>query len=294
MHRKFRALLFIGFFLLVSLVDLKGQRVSRREVPDAVIESFRLAHPGPALRLVKWERSELGYQARVMFFQKEIISLFQSNGEWVSTRWSVLESSLPVQAHEFIKGKYPLCHVRRCYYEEDRWSGRHYYVVLVNNEDKVSSELCFDFKGEFLDLFPAVVQKSFSSQFPLSQKIRCGQEGSFYKVRFVYQGEEKEAFFLQDGTLVWVESELDKSNLPVSILDYMDKMNPVADFVSGKHIVYGDVCQEDFSSPSTEEGYHIMIFQTSASGERRYFLLTFDKEAVFVSSVPCDYEAPGQ
>lgn len=152
MFKKIRIISFV-FLLLFPIVGLEAQRVSRREVPDAVMESFHLAHPHPFFRFVEWERSDVGYCSRIVFPQKEISSLFQANGEWVSTRWLIHESSLPLKAHDLISEKYAFYQLRSCMYEEDRWHGRHYYVLFsIYGIEGYMTELCFDLKGDLVSI----------------------------------------------------------------------------------------------------------------------------------------------
>lgn len=151
--------LIIGLLLLSLGVELHAQRVSQSEVPDAVIESFRLAHPKPWFRLLRWEQSDMGYTSTFIFPEKGVSSLFQSNGEWISTRWPVPESSLPIKAHDLISEKYAFYQLRICMYEEDRWNGRHYYALFsMQGMDGYMTELCFNLKGDLESIDGKVIE----------------------------------------------------------------------------------------------------------------------------------------
>ncbi|MDE6493918.1 MAG: hypothetical protein K2L50_04990 [Bacteroidales bacterium] len=119
------------------------------EVPQEVVESFYLAHPRSAWKMIQWELADMGYCARINLQPKEISSLFQANGEWLSTRWTIPEAKLPLVSHDFISDKYAFYQLRSCSYEEDRWDGRHYYVQLsIYGIDGYITEICFDFHGD--------------------------------------------------------------------------------------------------------------------------------------------------
>lgn len=137
----------LSFFCVLS-EPLRAQRVAWYEVPEAVQESFYLAHPVSSFRFIRWAWTPVGYCARYNFPFNEVSSIFQSNGEWVSTRWVIPESTLPLRAHDFISSKYAFYELRSCSYEEDRWQGRHYYALLsIKGIEGYMTEICFDLKG---------------------------------------------------------------------------------------------------------------------------------------------------
>lgn len=114
-----------------------------------MVESFYLAHPRSAWKMIQWELADMGYCARINLQPKEISSLFQANGEWLSTRWTIPEAKLPLVSHDFISDKYAFYQLRSCSYEEDRWDGRHYYAQLsIYGIDGYITEICFDFHGD--------------------------------------------------------------------------------------------------------------------------------------------------
>lgn len=141
--------MFLFFLLLFVRVDAGAQRVRWSSLPPAVQESFRLAHPNLfPLKVVKWDWTSVGYCARYNLPYKEVSSLFQSNGEWVSTRRVIPETTLPLRAHDFISAKYAFYDLRSCAYEEDRWQGRHYYALFsIRGIQGYMTEVCFDMQG---------------------------------------------------------------------------------------------------------------------------------------------------
>lgn len=154
MKEKVLTRFFFCFSFLCALALQSGaQRVAWYDVPDAVQESFHLAHPNSAFRFVRWEWTRVGYCARYNFPFNEVSSLFQSNGEWVSTRWVIPEANLPLKAHDFISAKYAFYELRSCTYEEDRWQGRHYYALLsIKGIEGYMTEVCFDLKGNVVGI----------------------------------------------------------------------------------------------------------------------------------------------
>lgn len=148
MRKKHTLLLLFVCMLFMGMPRLAAQRVPWSEVPKEVVESFYLAHPNSEWKIVHWELAEMGYVSRMNLEPKEITSLFQANGEWVSTRWVVPESQLPMLAHDFISEKYAFYTLRSCTYEENRWSGRHYYALFsIYGIEGYLTEVCFDLKG---------------------------------------------------------------------------------------------------------------------------------------------------
>ncbi|MCM1168379.1 MAG: hypothetical protein NC324_00390 [Bacteroides sp.] len=130
-----------------------AQRVAWSDLPEEVVTSFHLAHPHSQYRIVHWELADMGYVARINLEPKEISSLFQANGEWVSTRRVVPESQLPLLAHDFISEKYAFYMLRSCTYEEDRWQGRHYYALFsIYGIEGYLTEVCFDMKGNVVSI----------------------------------------------------------------------------------------------------------------------------------------------
>lgn len=137
----------------IGLPHARAQRVSWSELPKEVVASFNLAHPGWERKIVHWELADMGYVSRINFEPKEISSLFQANGEWVSTRWVVPESQLPLLAHDFISEKYAFYMLRSCTYEEDRWNGQHYYALFsIFGIEGYLTEVCFDLKGNVVSI----------------------------------------------------------------------------------------------------------------------------------------------
>ncbi|MCM1531245.1 MAG: hypothetical protein NC048_06525 [Bacteroides sp.] len=130
-----------------------AQRVAWSDLPEEVVTSFHLAHPHSQYKIVHWELADMGYVARINLEPKEISSLFQANGEWVSTRRVVPESQLPLLAHDFISEKYAFYMLRSCTYEEDRWQGRHYYALFsIYGIEGYLTEVCFDMKGNVVSI----------------------------------------------------------------------------------------------------------------------------------------------
>lgn len=148
MEKRFSLLLAALSFFCILPESLRAQRVAWYEVPEAVQESFYLAHPVSSFRFIRWAWTPVGYCARYNFPFNEVSSIFQSNGEWVSTRWVIPESTLPLRAHDFISSKYAFYELRSCSYEEDRWQGRHFYALLsIKGIEGYMTEICFDLKG---------------------------------------------------------------------------------------------------------------------------------------------------
>lgn len=143
----------------MCLTHARAQRVSWSELPKEVVASFSLAHPGWERKIVHWELADMGYVSRINFEPKEISSLFQANGEWVSTRWVVPESQLPLLAHDFISEKYAFYMLRSCTYEQDRWNGQHYYALFsIFGIEGYLTEVCFDLKGDVVSIDGKVIE----------------------------------------------------------------------------------------------------------------------------------------
>lgn len=153
MRRYLAKFLLFACVLFVGTGHVAAQRVPWSDVPKEVVESFYLAHPRSEWKIVHWELADMGYVSRINLEPKEISSLFQANGEWVSTRRVVPESQLPLFAHDFISEKYAFYTLRSCTYEEDRWQGRHYYALLsIYGIEGYLTEVCFDLKGNVVSI----------------------------------------------------------------------------------------------------------------------------------------------
>lgn len=147
------SLFFWACVLCMGVQRVYSQRVAWSDLPDEVVTSFHLAHPRSQNKFVRWELADMGYVSRINLEPKEISSLFQANGEWVSTRWVVPESQLPLLAHDFISEKYAFYLLRSCTYEEDRWEGRHYYALFsIYGIEGYLTEVCFDLKGNVVSI----------------------------------------------------------------------------------------------------------------------------------------------
>ena len=148
-----------------------AQRVYKSSLPPAVQESFRLAHPNLfPLKIVKWDWTSVGYCARYNFPYKEVMSLFQTNGEWVSTRRVIPEATLPLRAHDFISSKYAFYNLRSCTYEEDRWQGRHYYALFsIRGIPGYMTEVCFDMQGNVVSI-DGTVDEDWDNFEPLNEE----------------------------------------------------------------------------------------------------------------------------
>lgn len=144
---------FCACFLWAGVQQAAAQRVAWSDLPEEVVSSFLLAHPHSQYKIVHWELADMGYVSRINLEPKEISSLFQANGEWVSTRRVVPESQLPLLAHDFISEKYAFYLLRSCTYEEDRWQGRHYYALFsIYGIEGYLTEVCFDLKGNVVSI----------------------------------------------------------------------------------------------------------------------------------------------
>ncbi len=144
---------FCACFLWAGVQQAAAQRVAWSDLPEEVVNSFLLAHPHSQYKIVHWELADMGYVSRINLEPKEISSLFQANGEWVSTRRVVPESQLPLLAHDFISEKYAFYMLRSCTYEEDRWQGRHYYALFsIYGIEGYLTEVCFDLKGNVVSI----------------------------------------------------------------------------------------------------------------------------------------------
>lgn len=144
---------FCACVLWAGVQQAKAQRVAWSDLPEEVVSSFQLAHPHSQYKIVHWELADMGYVSRINLEPKEISSLFQANGEWVSTRRVVPESQLPLLAHDFISEKYAFYMLRSCTYEEDRWEGRHYYALFsIYGIEGYLTEVCFDLKGNVVSI----------------------------------------------------------------------------------------------------------------------------------------------
>lgn len=167
-----RILAGVALFLLFLLPGGAGaQRVYKSSLPPAVQESFRLAHPHLfPLKVVKWDWTSVGYCARYNFPYKEVMSLFQTNGEWVSTRSVIPEATLPLRAHDFISSKYAFYNLRSCTYEEDRWQGRHYYALFsIRGIPGYMTEVCFDMQGNVVSI-DGTVDEDWDNFEPLNEE----------------------------------------------------------------------------------------------------------------------------
>ncbi|MDE5762505.1 MAG: hypothetical protein K2H68_03210, partial [Bacteroidales bacterium] len=159
-------------FLLLFVQERAGaQRVYKSSLPSAVQESFRLAHPNLfPLKIVKWDWTSVGYCARYNFPYNEVMSLFQTNGEWVSTRRVIPEATLPLRAHDFISSKYAFYNLRSCTYEEDRWQGRHYYALFsIRGIPGYMTEVCFDMQGNVVSI-DGTVDEDWDNFEPLNEE----------------------------------------------------------------------------------------------------------------------------
>ena len=159
-------------FLLLFMPEGAGaQRVYKSSLPPAVQESFRLAHPNLfPLKIVKWDWTSVGYCARYNFPYNEVMSLFQTNGEWVSTRRVIPEATLPLRAHDFISAKYAFYNLRSCTYEEDRWQGRHYYALFsIRGIPGYMTEVCFDMQGNVVSI-DGTVDEDWDNFEPLNEE----------------------------------------------------------------------------------------------------------------------------
>ncbi|MDE5575078.1 MAG: hypothetical protein K2I87_05120, partial [Bacteroidales bacterium] len=144
---------FCACVLWAGVQQAAAQRVAWSDLPEEVVNSFLLAHPRSQYKIVHWELADMGYVSRINLEPKEISSLFQANGEWVSTRRVVPESQLPLLAHDFISEKYAFYLLRSCTYEEDRWQGRHYYALFsIYGIEGYLTEVCFDLKGNVVSI----------------------------------------------------------------------------------------------------------------------------------------------
>ncbi|MCH5244593.1 MAG: hypothetical protein J1F29_06815 [Lentimicrobiaceae bacterium] len=144
---------FFACAVCMGVQRVAAQRVAWADLPQEVVSSFYLAHPRSQFKIVHWELADMGYVSRINLEPKEISSLFQANGEWVSTRWVVPESQLPLLAHDFISEKYAFYMLRSCTYEEDRWEGRHYYALFsIYGIEGYLTEVCFDLKGNVVSI----------------------------------------------------------------------------------------------------------------------------------------------
>ncbi len=159
------------FLLLLVPEGAGAQRVYRSSLPPAVQESFRLAHPHLfPLKIVKWDWTSVGYCARYNLPYKEVMSLFQTNGEWVSTRTVIPEATLPLRAHDFISAKYAFYNLRSCTYEEDRWQGRHYYALFsIRGIPGYMTEVCFDMQGNVVSI-DGTVDEDWDNFEPLNEE----------------------------------------------------------------------------------------------------------------------------
>lgn len=159
-------------FLLLFVPEGAGaQRVYKSSLPREVQESFRLAHPKLfPLKIVKWDWTSVGYCARYNFPYNEVMSLFQTNGEWVSTRSVIPEATLPLRAHDFISAKYAFYNLRSCTYEEDRWQGRHYYALFsIRGIPGYMTEVCFDMQGNVVSI-DGTVDEDWDNFEPLNEE----------------------------------------------------------------------------------------------------------------------------
>lgn len=153
MHRQRIFLYLLACVFFAGLQRATAQRVAWSELPQEVVTSFYLAHPGSEWKIVHWELADMGYVSRINLEPKEISSLFQANGEWVSTRRVVPESQLPLLAHDFISEKYAFYMLRSCTYEEDRWNGQHYYALFsIFGIEGYLTEICFDLRGNVVSI----------------------------------------------------------------------------------------------------------------------------------------------
>ena len=170
-HTRFFAGAALLFLLLFVQERAGAQRVYKSSLPSAVQESFRLAHPNLfPLKIVKWDWTSVGYCARYNFPYNEVMSLFQTNGEWVSTRRVIPEATLPLRAHDFISSKYAFYNLRSCTYEEDRWQGRHYYALFsIRGIPGYMTEVCFDMQGNVVSI-DGTVDEDWDNFEPLNEE----------------------------------------------------------------------------------------------------------------------------
>ncbi len=151
-RRVFAALFCVFLLRGTGLRAVETLPLKREKVPEVVRTNFDLAHPHA--KRVRWGVWEGIYYARTGWGAGKVFSFFQSNGEWICTRWQVEEGQIPLRSYQFLQAEYPACTVVVCHYEEDRWNGRHYYVLLEEKGVADSRrEICFDLTGEKVD-FP--------------------------------------------------------------------------------------------------------------------------------------------
>ncbi len=93
------ALLLFSFLFLMT--GIKAQKLSEKEVPPLVLESFSKSHADASE--LNWTKEGTNFQATYMAQNTAMASLYADSGQLIEYRTDVPMTSLPAEALEFIK-----------------------------------------------------------------------------------------------------------------------------------------------------------------------------------------------
>lgn len=311
--------LLLAFFIFSGFGILCAQThsITEKEVPSAVKDAFTIAYPnGKAL---KWEMINQQYFAHLKtktWLGKEIACFF-SDGTWIETRTVVENENLPLSSTEFLAQEYPAYYIYSTSYVEQK-DGKPYYFVQLNltANKNVKVELSFDLAGKLtrvdgLDVvenadtnnteiametevsrshflktlesnaLSEMVQVAFKKHFPQAEKVFWKKEGELQMVRFLINGQYKEAAYFENGEHIYTALYFDKKTIPLPLERYLLENHPKFSLVEGKRVVY----ESKYKRTQTEKPkdyYRVIISEKiPKSKDVKKTLLRFEQTGQF-------------
>lgn len=135
-----QSLLFV--FLCVLALSVAAQKISDKEVPQAVKEAFAKKFPGA--KVEHWQKENVNYEAEFDFEKAEMSANFDEKGNCLETETEIQTNDLPTAIKSYLEKNVPGKKIKEAAKITDA-SGKLSYEAEVNHRDYI-----FDAQGNFI------------------------------------------------------------------------------------------------------------------------------------------------
>ncbi len=149
------ALLFLVFVITFSL---DAQILSEKDVPSETTKAFNTKFPNATN--IKWGKDSASFEVSFLFNDMNVISVFDNNGKWESSKWEIPLQYTPKAVSDYILANFPKHKTKKLILEElvsPANPEKLYIAILSLKRQEVF--LYFNLKSEFIKLEEKALSK---------------------------------------------------------------------------------------------------------------------------------------
>lgn len=137
--------LFIFSILLIFSASCFSQKINETDVPDAVINTFKVRFPLVASST--WEKVDSVYEAAFLMDQTKTEAVFTDKGTWIETEWEIPVEYTPKTIKSYLDTAYVGYKISELEIMDYPADGKLYKAEIAKKKDH--QNIYFTLTGEF-------------------------------------------------------------------------------------------------------------------------------------------------